>query len=389
MGTDLISACVFCAGLLFGGELPPPPGYSTEVGFSYATAARRYQIADGQDDVSDVTPKFVLVGLGFARPAAEGLGAGTPQAEWRIRVALGPSHSEQDQTPFAVTNTTATGTGRYENFAIVLRYPLGARDAVEAAWNRRTHKSTDLLDTGQERFFFSEERVLSAERVDVGLGARHWWPGFEAALSARYVAPSGSDTTAGVSHLTEGSIFGAAMEGKAKLGRWTLHLSAERASGSIGVHEENKPAFVSHDFDATATVEAYRLGAGYTSAGGSTELFLQTTYDRSRLPLVAFAILGTEVSAFESGYHPDSRTKIWLWDLVFRQRLAEGFRIRVNLRTSHGDETLSLTDPTGALPDRTLDIQRSGVFGAGLSHLLGGPEVTLAIGAEVALPIGR
>src|SRR5215831_11631989 len=233
MGTDLVSACVFCAGLLLGAELPPPPGYHTEVGFSYATAARRYQIADGQDDVSDVTPKFVLVGLGFARPAADGLGAGTPQGEWRVRVALGPSHSEQDQTPFAVTNTTATGTGRYENFAIVLRYPLGARDAVEAAWNRRTHKSTDLLDIGQERFFLTEQRVLSAERIDLGLGWRHRWEGFEAALSGRMVRPSGSDTTAGLSQLSEGSIYGGALEARAKRGHWTLSASAERASGQI------------------------------------------------------------------------------------------------------------------------------------------------------------
>ncbi len=386
MGTDLLSACVFCAGLLLGSDLPPPPGYHAEVGFSYATAARRYRIADGRDDVSDVTPKLVLVGLGFARPAAEGLGAGTPRKEWAIRVALGPSHDEQEQTPFAVSNTTATGTGRYENFAIVLRYPLGERDSLEAGWNRRSHKSTDLLDIGQERFFFTEERVLSAERVDVGLGLRHRWPGFEAALSALYVAPSASDTTAGVSQLTEGSIYGASLEARARRGRWSLGLSAERASGSIRAHEENQPAFVPRAFDATATVEAYRLGLGY--AGGNTEAVLQATYDRSRLPFVAFAVLGTEVGAFESGYHPESRAKITLWDLTVRQRLSEGFRVKVMLRTSRGDETLSLTDPTGALPAQSLNIQRSGVFGAGLSHLLGGPEVTLAIGAEVALPVG-
>ncbi len=385
MGSDLVSACVFCAGLLLARDLPPPPGYHAEVGFSYATAARRYQIGTGRDDVSDVTPKFVLVGLGFSRPAAADLGAGTPAAEWGVRVALGPSHDEQEQTPFSVSNTTATGTGRYENFAIVLRYPLTERDSLEAGWNRRSHKSTDLIDTGQERFFLTEERVLSAERVDVGLGLRHRWPGFEAALSARYVAPSASDTTAGVSQLTEGSVYGAALEARVRRGRWTLSASAERASGSIGAHEQNQPAFVPHDFDATATLEAYRVGVGY--AAGRTEAFFQATYDRSRLPFVGFAVLGTEVAAFESGYHPESRAKIDLWDLTVRQTLSPGFRVKVLLRSSRGDETLGLTDPTGVLPARSLDIQRSGVFGAGLSHLLGGPEVTLAIGAEVALPM--
>ncbi len=40
-------------------------------------------------------PKFVLVGVGEARPAAPGLGTGTPAFEWRARFALGPSHDEQ------------------------------------------------------------------------------------------------------------------------------------------------------------------------------------------------------------------------------------------------------------------------------------------------------
>jgi hypothetical protein len=70
-------------------------------------------------------------------------------------------------------------------------------------------------------------------------------------------------------------------------------------------------------------------------------------------------------------------------------KLAPGFRAKVLLRSSRGNETVTLTDPTGVQPPRVLDVQRSGVFGAGLSHLLGGPEVTLAVGAEIALPIGK
>src|SRR6266498_2472344 len=117
MGNDLVSACVFCAGLLLGTPLPPPPGYHVEVGFAYATAARLYEPGPGSRDLSDVTPKFALVGFGYNRAAAAGLGAGTPAAEWAVRVALGPSHDEQEQTPFALSNTNATGTGRFENFA--------------------------------------------------------------------------------------------------------------------------------------------------------------------------------------------------------------------------------------------------------------------------------
>jgi hypothetical protein len=384
MGSDLVSACVFCAGVLLGMELPPPPGYHVEVGFSYATAGRRYEIDPGREDTSDVTPKLVLIGIGSARFPAAGLGAGTPEAEWHVRVALGPSHDEQEQTPSAVTNTSATGTGRYENFAVLGRYPLTARDSVELAWDRRTHKATDELTIGQERFILSEVRLLSAERVDVGLGWRHRWQGFEAALSARYVRPSGSNATGGAFHISDGAIYGGALEGRARHGHWTFSASAERASGASGVHEGSLPNFVPRDSDETATLEAYRLGVGY--AAGRTEVFLQATYDRSRLPFVAFAVLGTEVTAFEGGYHPESRVNLFFWDLTLRQTLAPGFRVKVLLRSSRGDETLTLTDPSGALPTRRLDIQRSGLFGAGLSKVLGGPEVALGIGAEIALP---
>jgi hypothetical protein len=385
MGNDLVSACIFCAGLLLGTNLPPPPGYHVEAGFSYATAARRFPTTDGRDDVSDVTPKFVLVGFGGARPASGGLGAGTPEAEWRARVALGPSHDEQEQAPFAVTNTNATGTGRFENYAIVLRYPFSPRDSMEAAASRRFQTSTDQIDIGQERYVLSETRVLSAERVDVGVGWRHRWPGFEAALSARYVRPNGSDATAGAFQITEGHLWGGEAEARARLAGWTLFASAERASGSLSVHEENQPNFLGRDFDADATLEAYRLGIGY--AAGRRDFFLQATYDRSHLPFVSLAVLGTEVSAFESGYHPDSRSRVLLLDLTARREFTPGFRVKVLLRTSFGDETETLTDPSGVLPTRRLDIKRSGVFGSGLSRTLGSPEVTLGFGAEISLPM--
>ncbi|HJW14422.1 MAG TPA: hypothetical protein VJ776_06985 [Thermoanaerobaculia bacterium] len=384
MGNDLLSACVFCAGMLLGLELPPPPGYHVEASFSYATSARRYETPDGRNDVSDVTPKFALVGFGGSRPPGEGMGGGTPEAEWRVRVGLGTSHDEQEQTPFAISNTNATGTGRFENFAIVLRHPFSPRDSVEAGWNRRHHSSTDLVDIGQERYVLSEERVLSAERIDVGLGWRHRWKGFEAALSARYVRPDSSNAAAGAFQITEGHLWGGALDARARLGRWTLSAGAERSTGTLSVHEESQPAFVGHDFGSTATLEAYRLGVGY--AVGKRDFFLQATYDRSRLPFVSFAVLGSEVAAFESGYHPESRSRVLLWDLTARHEFAPGFRFKLMLRNSRGSETLGLTDPAGVLPAKELDIRRSGVFGSGLSRALGAPEVTLGFGAELSLP---
>ena len=123
--SSLVSACVFCAGLLFGTGASPWPGFSAEVGLAYATAARGTDLPNGQKDVSDTTPKFLLIGAGQAREPAPGLGAGTPAAEWRLRVALAPSHDEQEQTPFTTSNVSATGTGRYENFTLEGRLPIG------------------------------------------------------------------------------------------------------------------------------------------------------------------------------------------------------------------------------------------------------------------------
>ena len=66
MGSDLVSACIFCAGLLLGHDLAPRTGFSAETAFSYATLARRYDVTENRIDGSDVTPKFLLIGLGEA-----------------------------------------------------------------------------------------------------------------------------------------------------------------------------------------------------------------------------------------------------------------------------------------------------------------------------------
>lgn len=50
------------------------------------------------------------------------------------------------------------------------------------------------------------------------------------------------------------------------------------------------------------------VGVSYVSSGG-TDALLSLTWDRSRLPFVALAPLGTETVAFEQGYHPDATTR--------------------------------------------------------------------------------
>jgi hypothetical protein len=78
---------------------------------------------------------------------------------------------------------------------------------------------------------------------------------------------------------------------------------------------------------------------------------------------------------------------VWLLDLTARHEFVPGFRFKLLLRTSFGDETLTLTDPSGKLATRILDIKRSGVFGSGLSSALGSPEATLGFAVELSLPV--
>ncbi len=389
MGIDLVSACVFCAGFLLGGELPPRDGLSTEIGLSYATLAREIP-ASGEDpyDVSDVTPKFVLIGLGNARPAPAGLGAGTPAFEWRLRVAFGPSHDEQIRNPSAAQEGVETdGTGRYENFALLGRFPIGGRGSLEAALNRRRQNATDVLNIGGEEQTVSEQRNLTAERGDGALGWRQRWKDFEAAVSARYAKVTGYNATAGAFHNSSGGIFGASLEGRWRKGCWTVLASAERLSGSIDVHEESFPDFAPRDTQGDATLEAYRLAVGYSWP--RTELFLTATYDRERLPFVSLAVLGIETVAFDGGYHPDSQVEEIFGDLTVRYAFTPAIRARLGLRLAGGQERVHLTDATGSRPPQTLEVDRGGRFGGGLSRTLGFPELTFFLGADFAIGGGR
>ncbi|HEY6146677.1 MAG TPA: hypothetical protein VIZ69_03230 [Thermoanaerobaculia bacterium] len=383
MPSSLVSACVFCAGLLFGTGTSPWAGFSAEIGLAYATAARGTDLANGQKDVSDTTPKFLLAGFGQAREAAPGLGAGTPAAEWRLRVALAPSHDEQEQTPFTTSNVAATGTGRYENFSLEGRLPLGEKYSLEAGWDRRTHKATDLVSLGGERHVFGEERALNAERVDLGLGFRRRWEGFEVALTARATRPAASTATSATFRIAGDWMAGAGVEARMRRGAWAAWVRGERVSGSIPVHEESAPDFVSFNTKPRATFDAWQAGAIYEH--GKTDVLVSGTLDRSRLPFVSFAPLGIETAAFGTGMHPDSSARQFFALLSVREQVGRGVRLRAFLRLGYGDETVVLSDPTGARSDQRIDVKSSGVFGSGLSRTLGSPQVTLGLGAEFKL----
>jgi hypothetical protein len=384
MGTDLVSACIFCAGWLLGMDLAPRDGLGGQMGFSYATMARRYDFTSERVDSSDVTPKFVLVGLGNARSAADGLGAGTPVSEWRFRVAFGASHDQQERKAVDdFDRIIATGTGRYENFALLGRLPVGDRDSVELAVNRRAESATDLVNVGGENGEVTSSRSLSASRADVAAGWRHRWQGLEAEAAFRWTKPTGYDSTSGYFQKASGNLFGADAEVRWRQGGWTVLLHGERMGGNLDVHGENAPNFENRDSFQPAVLSAVRLGAGYSWP--KTELFLTTTYDRQKLPFVSLAVLGTETVAFTQGYDPTSVNKELFFDLAFRYAFTPSIRLRVGVVLGWGNEDLSLVDSAGVLPNLDLDIKRRGVFGGGLSGSLGAPETALFIGADFSI----
>jgi hypothetical protein len=386
MGTDLVSACIFCAGWLLGMDLAPRDGLSAQMGFSYATMARRYDVTETRVDSSDVTPKFVLVGMGNAWPAPDALGAGTPASEWRARIAFGTSHDQQERKALDdLERILTSGTGRYENFALLGRVKVSERDSIEIALNRRAESATDLINIGAENGALSSSRSLSAERADLALGWRHRWPGFEAEIGFHGARPDGYNSTLGSFQKASGTLYGGEAEARWKSGCWTALLHGEGTWGDLDVHRESLPDFSDRDTSDPASFEAIRLGGGY--AWPRSELWLTTTYERQKLPFVSIAVLGTEQVAFDQGYNPNSVNDEVYFDLAFRYAVTPAIRIRVDVALAWGSETVTLTDPSGALAPLSLDVARRGVFGGGLSGTLGAPETALFIGADFSIGV--
>jgi hypothetical protein len=386
MGTDLVSACIFCAGWLLGMDLTPRDGLSGQMGFAYATMARRYDVTPERVDASDVTPKFVLVGMGEAWPAPDGLGAGTPASQWEARVAFATSHDQQERKALpdeGLDRILTSGTGRYENFALLGRIKLDDRDSVEVALNRRANSSTDIIDIGPQNGVVSESRSLSASRADYALGWRHRWPGFEAEIGFHGSKPDGYNSTLGSFQTASGYLWGGEAEGRWKSGGWTVLLHGEGMWGNLDVTRESQPDFTQRNSSEPAELEAIRVGGGYSWP--KTQLFLTTTFERQKLPFVSIAVLGTETVLFDQGYDPHSVNDEVYFNLAFRYAFTPAIRVRLDVGLAWGSETVTLTDSAGMAPPVVLDVLRRGVFGGGLSGFIGAPEAVFFLGADFAI----
>lgn len=383
MGTDLVSVCVFCASVLLRTELVPPPGLSAEIAGSYATIQRKYDTPPDFPDFSNVTPKFVLIGLRGVWQAQGDLGAGTPAREWRARFALGPAHDDQDERPLgAPGRTTAFGTGRYENLAALYRQPVGAADSIEAGWVRKKHASTDAVDLGGTNYVLGEQRILGSERADWGLGWRHRFRGLELALSGRYTNIDAGNATARFSGAYGSHLLGGGADLRLRKGRFTVQVHGDLMTGNLGVREESFPAFIPRTFAAPASLQSVTTLVAY--AWSKTDISLSYTYDRNRLPFTTFAVLGVETNALDSGFHADSRSSLSTSDLRVRTEIGAGIRIYVAMRATLGNETVMLTDSAGVAPSRTLKVRWAEI--GNLATLGGGaPGFVISMGAEFSI----
>lgn len=391
MGSELIAACIFCGMALLGQDFVPRAGITGEFAASYSTLQRQRDLGPEQDEISNVTPKFVLIGLRGATFPPEGLGAGTPAREWRVRYAPAPSHLEQDQRPLEPGRTTANGTGRYENFSGLYRLPLGARDSIEAAYERRTNKSTEALNFGGENYQISEQRLLSADRQDGALGWRHRLAGIELALAARTTDLISGNATAGQSAASDGYLYGASGEVRVLRGRFLFAVSGEALRGRLDLRDESQPDF--RRFDTRPDASLQTLAFSVVGAWKTTDVFLSADVDRANLPFVAVAVLGTESFDFDHGFRARSRSRDTNVELGVRTGVASGVWAHLLLRATYGDESVTFTDSRGALPPEKFFVHHRGSggkgSGTGLPGALGSPSFTVAVGAEFQIGAPR
>jgi hypothetical protein len=324
-----------------------------------------------------------LVGVGYARRAAPGLGTGTPAFEWRARLAVGPSHDEERRRVTDETPILTTGTGHYLNLALLGRLPVGERDSIEVAADRREHEVTDFANLVFEQPpTFLGQRKLEARRLDLAAGWRHRWKGFEAAASVRSVQPHGRSESDESLYRAKGSLWGGAAEGRWRLGHWTLSFVAERVSGRLSVAEQSASAGVDRERSWDARLQSFRPGLAFSF--GPNELFGSVAFEKQRLPFVFFALTAAEASALDRGLHFDSDVKQVFWDVRLRRAFAPAFSALLALRLGYGLETVTLSDSGGAIVER-LDLRRRGIFGGGLSGQVGSPELTFYLGVDFAL----
>jgi hypothetical protein len=384
MGIDLVSVCVFCATVMFGTALQPMSGFSAEIGGSYSVIQRKYDTPPDAPDFSDVTGKFVLIGVRQVWPAAEGLGAGTPAQEWRARLALAPSHEDQIQLPAGAPGlTSATGTGRLEQFAFIYRHPFSATDSAETGWVQHKLNSTDAVDLGGSRFALSEQQVLNTQRQDFALGWRHRFCGLEAAIAGRYTTVNVGQMTQRFSASYQGHLWGADAEVRWRKGPITVHGEGAWLSGNLRALEESiAGGFVSQTSHPTMSLKWASATVVYSWP--KTDLLASYVYNANHIPFTTFAVLGIETTSLEAGFHADSKANVSVFGFTARTQVAAGVRLWIGTQLTTGSEDVLLTDTAGIQPSKALHVHWNETGNPSTGRFKG-PGYLIAAGAEFSV----
>lgn len=372
MGNDLVAACILCAGLLLGRDAPPLYGFNGEITGAYGTFQRQTETSSGRS-YSDTTGKFPLVALGWTRPAAPGLGAGTPAWEVSGRLGWAASHSESAEPEETPVPVFATGSGRFENVALAFRAPLAQRSSAEILFVQHRFKGNDIYDTGG-RFQLAGERILIAMRRDLSIGWRERLAGAEIAVRLQSALLQGKLNTVDGVLQGNGAIWGGGAEILFAPGSWRFFLGGEWLSGSVPRDEQFAPLYQ----PASGKDPAVLRGAGLWAerSAGPASFRLSGFWQKANVGWVSYAPLGETLRRFNDGFRPASATQSYGAELTARVLIGTGVFVKAFGHVARTRETVIFTDALGSRTCAPLDVLAPGTnqfaFGLGLEFTLGG-----------------
>ena len=310
-----------------------------------------------------------------------------PSSNGEPESAFGTSHDEQQrlvQPELGLPHVFSNGTGRAENFALLVRLPVTAADSLEMAGEGRNNRSTDVINIGGENQELTEARDLSSQRIDAvarlaspldGARGRGGFP-VDQARRATTRRRGPSTMPPAISSAGKRSCAGNALPGR----------SSCTASTSRGISTCIGRAFRTF---STGTRRRRRRCRPTGSPPATPGPGRSSGYPR---PTTARSCRSCRSRSSARRSRPSTRgstrsptTRRCSVDLAFRYAFSPAIRARVGARLAWGDETVTLTDSAGTLPTQTLDVLRRGIFGGSLSDPLGSPEFTFFIGADFSI----
>ena len=372
MGNDLVAACIYCASLFLGRDAPPLYGFTGEVMGAYGTLRRQTETPPGRS-YSDTTGKFPFVAIGWTRPAAPGMGAGTPAWEVSGRLGWAASHSESFQPVEAPDSILSSGAGRFENVAIAVRGAVATDGSAEFLFVQHRFVGDDVYDVGG-LFQYAGERLLIAMRRDLSIGWRQRFAGAEVAVRLQRALLQGKLNTADGLLQGDGAVWGGGAEALLVRGPWRFFLGGEWLSGSIPREEQFGPSFQPASGQDPAVLGA--AGFWAERSVGRASFRLAGFWQKADIGWVSYSMLGETLARFNDGFRPASASRTLGIEVTARVLVGTGVCVKAFGRAARTEETVTFTDALYGRPSATLDVLSPATnqfaFGLGLEFTLGG-----------------